>query len=89
MRTNPFVCTVCRFADGTPSGHALRAVERTLAVGRDDPGAPVQEPPIGYKLVHACRLPLRGRRGHVHGLHWLVHSVDLSRRKSRVESRFR
>ena len=24
MRTNPFVCTVCRFADGTPSGRALR-----------------------------------------------------------------
>ena len=24
MRTNSFVCTVCRFADGTPSGRALR-----------------------------------------------------------------
>ena len=25
MRTNSFVCTVCRFADGTPSRRALRS----------------------------------------------------------------
>ena len=33
---------------GTPSRRALRAFERTLAVGRDDPGAPVQELPSAY-----------------------------------------
>ena len=40
LRTNPFVCTVRRFADGTPGGRALRIVYRTLTVGRDDLGAP-------------------------------------------------
>ena len=54
MRTNSFVSTVCRFAVGTPSGRALRSVERTLTVGRDDLGAPVQEPPTAYKPVRLC-----------------------------------
>ena len=43
MCINSFVCTVCRFADGTPSGRALRFFERTLAVWRDDPARRVQE----------------------------------------------
>ena len=61
LRANPFVCTVRRFADGTPSGRALRIVYRTLTVGRDDLGAPVQELPY---------LSLRGaqRRGNLIGL---------------------
>ena len=46
MRTNLFVCTVRRFAVGTPSGRALRTTDRTLAVGRDDLGTPVQACPV-------------------------------------------
>ena len=38
--------------NGTPSGRALRIVERTLAVGRDDSARRVQELPV---------LSLRGR----------------------------
>ena len=60
MRTNLFVCTVRRCAVGTPSGRALRIGYRTLAVGRDDLGAPVQELPNAYKFVRLYCLPLRG-----------------------------
>ena len=35
LRTNLFVCTVCRFADGTPGRRALRAAYRSCSVGRD------------------------------------------------------
>ena len=35
IRTNLFVCSVRRFAVGTPGRRALRSVYRTLAVGRD------------------------------------------------------
>ena len=46
--------------NGTPSGRALRIAYRTLTVGRDDLGAPVQELPTAYKPVRFHRLPLRG-----------------------------
>ena len=61
LRTNLFVFTVRRFAVGTPSGRALRTTDRTLAVGRDDLGTPVQELPTAYKSVRMYRPPLRGR----------------------------
>ena len=61
MRTNSFVCTVCRFAVGTPGGRALRIVYRTLAVGDAAPASCVQELPDSYKSVRFLRLPLRGR----------------------------
>ena len=51
MRTNLFIFTVLRFAVGTPGGRALRTTDRTLAVGRDDLGAPVQELSNAFKPV--------------------------------------
>ena len=65
--TNLFPCTVCRFADGTPSGRALRSWNAPHRRARPL-GAPVQELPSAYKLVRLYRLPLRGRRGHVPAL---------------------
>ena len=62
LRANLFVCTVRRFADGTPSGRALRSWNAHLRRARRL-GAPVQELPTAYKSVRPYRLPLRGRRG--------------------------
>ncbi len=62
LHTNLFVCTVCRFADGTPSRRALRPSNAPHRRARRL-GAPVQELPAAYKPVPLHRLPLRGRLG--------------------------
>ena len=77
--TNSVVCTVRRCAVGTPSGRALRTTDRTLAVGRDDLGAPVQELPNADKSVRLYRLPLRGRWRHASTLQPSIEPLTVGR----------
>ena len=72
LRTNSFVCAVCRFADGTPSRRALRIVYRSCSVGRD----------------HWARRNLQSVRGSEHRSHSpLVLSPNRLPRRLRSRSR--